>query len=246
MSGKGGVGKSSISANLAVAFARKGLRVGLMDVDLHGPSIGTIMGAGRKITSSGGSRIIPEICDDHLKVVSIDYLLENKDQPLIWRGPVKMGVIRQFIADVQWGDLDILVIDSPPGTGDEPLTVAQAVKDAKAIIVTTPQQVALADVRKSINFCRKIDLDMLGIIENMGPFFCPCCGKSVDVFKSGGGETIAKQMGIAFLGTLPFDPELTKACDSGRPMKAGKKGSGFSAALDACLSRLYDQLPMGD
>jgi len=242
MSGKGGVGKSSISTSLAVGMSQKGMRVGLMDVDLHGPSIATMMGIEQPISVTPDQRMIPKSYNDYLKVISIDYLLQDKDQPVIWRGPVKMGAIRQFITDVQWGELDVLIIDAPPGTGDEPLSVAQAVKDAKAIVVTTPQDVALADVRKSINFCRKVDLQILGIVENMGPFTCPCCGETVEVFKSGGGKALADQMNIPLLGTLPFEPKLVKACDAGRPMLSEKTSTEFSRAIDACIVRITEEL----
>jgi Mrp family chromosome partitioning ATPase len=169
-------------------------------------------------------------------------LMKDPDQAVVWRGPAKTGIIRQFIADVDWGTLDFLIIDSPPGTGDEPLSVAQAVSGAKAVIVTTPQDVALADVRKSINFCRTINLDLVGLVENMGPFACPCCGKTVALFKSRGGRITAETMGIDFLGTLPFDPGLVKACDEGALVTAADDKGPFTDALDHVVGAVEGKL----
>jgi Mrp family chromosome partitioning ATPase len=169
-------------------------------------------------------------------------LMLDSDQAVIWRGPAKSGVIRQFIGDVQWGSLDFLIIDAPPGTGDEPLSVAQTISDAKSIIVTTPQDVALSDVRKSINFCRVINMEILGLIENMGPFACPCCGESVALFKSGGGQTTAKKMDVPFLGTLPFDPEVVKACDKGKPTELKNAAPDFMAAVQRVVDGIEGAL----
>ena len=193
MSGKGGVGKSSIAAYLAVVLANNGHKVGLLDVDLHGPSIPRMLGVnGSILPSEHPGKVLPVHLMPNLHVLSIETLMgENKDAATIWRGPIKIGVIRQFISDIEWSDLDYLVIDSPPGTGDEPLTVAQTIPDAKALIVTTPQEVSLADVRKSINFCRQVNMAILGIVENMSGFICPHCGERTDLFKAHGGETMA-------------------------------------------------------
>ena len=188
MSGKGGVGKSSVSAGLAVSLSRLGFKVGLLDVDIHGPSLARIMGVDGLLDVSAEQRVIPKSLENDLKIVSMQALMPNADQAVIWRGPAKTGVIQQFIGDVLWGELDFLIVDAPPGTGDEPLSVAQMVPGAKAVIVTTPQDVALADVRKSINFCRTVNLEILGLLENMGPFACPCCGKTIALFKSNGGQ----------------------------------------------------------
>lgn len=242
MSGKGGVGKSSVSANLAVALARRGFSTGLLDVDLHGPSIAGIMGIQGLLDVSDQQQVIPKKVGEHLNVVSMQSLMKDPDQAVIWRGPAKTGIIRQFIGDVQWGALDFLIVDSPPGTGDEPLSVAQTITGARALIVTTPQDVALADVRKSINFCRTVNLDVVGLVENMGPFACPCCGKTIELFKSRGGRVTAETMGVAFLGTLPFDPQVVKACDEGRPI-AGEDNSGpFATALDAVVQAICARL----
>jgi Mrp family chromosome partitioning ATPase len=216
MSGKGGVGKSSVSVNLAIALAEKGFRVGLMDVDIHGPDIPRMLGlSGMMAGNAGLKQLDPMHFSDKLCAVSIESLMPNKDDAVIWRGPVKHSVIRQFIGEVAWGDLDYLIIDAPPGTGDEPLTVAQLIKDARVVIVTTPQEIALADVRKSISFCKTMQMDILGLVENMSGYTCPHCGKAVDLFGTGGGERTAIQHGLKLLGRIPFDPVLVQCGDAG-------------------------------
>jgi Mrp family chromosome partitioning ATPase len=238
MSGKGGVGKSSVSAGLAIRLAAAGHRVGLLDVDIHGPSLAGIMGVKGLMDVTEDKKVCPIKVQDNLKVVSMQSLMRDSDQAVIWRGPAKTGVIRQFIGDVQWDALDFLIIDAPPGTGDEPLSVAQTIPEAKAVIVTTPQDVALSDVRKSINFCRVIQMDVIGLIENMGPFACPCCGESLSLFKSGGGQATAEKMQVPFLGTLPFDAKVVQACDAGQPMRLQSDASQFISALDGVVSKL--------
>ncbi|MEW6079238.1 MAG: Mrp/NBP35 family ATP-binding protein [Thermodesulfobacteriota bacterium] len=215
MSGKGGVGKTSTSVNLAFALAGKGYKVGLMDVDIHGPDIPRMLGLTGMPGVTPDRKMIPVKYSDNLGIISIESLSQSKDDAIIWRGPIKHSVIQQFIGDVAWGDLDFLIIDSPPGTGDEPLTVAQVVTGAQAIIVTTPQEVALADVRKSINFCKTVKLEPFGLIENMSGFTCPHCGQMVDIFGAGGGEKTAREMGLNFLGRIPFDVNLVACGDSG-------------------------------
>jgi len=217
MSGKGGVGKSSVAAYLSVALAKKGYHVGLMDVDLHGPSIPRILGLkGRHDFAGNKGKMRPVGYLPNMEVISIETLMgENKDAPTIWRGPLKIGAIRQFISDIEWMNLDYLVIDSPPGTGDEPLTVAQTIPDAKALIVTTPQEVSLADVRKSINFCRQVKMEILGLVENMSGLTCPYCGEIIDVFKTRGGEATARRENLRLLATLPLEVEVVKEGDSG-------------------------------
>lgn len=216
MSGKGGVGKSSIAAYLSVALAKRGYKVGLMDVDLHGPDIPRILGLKGSVTPGSQKRKMrPVQYLPNMEVISIEILMEDKDAASIWRGPVKAGVIRQFIADIEWGDLDYLVIDSPPGTGDEPLTVAQTITDARALIVTTPQEISLADVRKSINFCRRVHMGIIGLVENMSGLKCPYCGKIIDLYKRRGGSDTAKKQGLKLLATLPFEPEIVKEGDAG-------------------------------
>jgi len=217
MSGKGGVGKSSVAAYLSVALAKRGYRVGLMDVDLHGPSIPRILGLNGSVGFGGREgKMIPVKYLPNMEVISIETLLgENKDTATIWRGPLKIGAIKQFISDIDWADLDYLVIDSPPGTGDEPLTVAQTISDAKALIVTTPQEVSLADVRKSINFCRQVKMEILGLVENMSGLKCPHCGKIIDVFKTRGGQETARKENLRLLATLPLELEVVKEGDVG-------------------------------
>lgn len=216
MSGKGGVGKSSVAAYLSIFLAKKGHRVGLMDVDLHGPSIPRMMGVRGGIRAVEAGKAIPISVMPNLDLISIESMMgEDKDAALIWRGPIKIGVIRQFISDIKWPELDYLIIDSPPGTGDEPMTVAQTIPDAKALIVTTPQEVSLADVRKSINFCRQMKMEIMGLVENMSGLTCPHCGKSIELFKTGGGRSTADKEGLRLLGNLPVEPELVKIGDSG-------------------------------
>jgi len=215
MSGKGGVGKSTVAVNLAVGLAEKGFRVGLMDVDLHGPSVPRMLGLIG--TFPGGDKPRPIPYSPNLSVVSIESLLPDKDKSIIWRGPLKIGVIRQFISDLEWDELDYLIIDSPPGTGDEPLTVAQTIPGALAMLVTTPQEVSLADVRKSIDFCRQVNMTMLGIVENMSGMVCPHCGEKIEFFKSGGGRTMAETFNVPFLGLVPFAQEVVQGGDSGKP-----------------------------
>jgi len=242
MSGKGGVGKSSFATNLAVTLAAKGFSTGLLDVDLHGPSIAGMAGVTGLLDVTRDQQVIPKTVGDRLKVVSMQSLMRDPDQAVIWRGPAKTGIIRQFIADVRWESLDFLVVDSPPGTGDEPLSVAQTISGAKALIVTTPQDVALADVRKSISFCRTVNLEIVGLVENMGPFACPCCGETVELFKSRGGRVTAETMNVPFLGTLPFDPQVVKACDEGAPIAASGNGGAFVEALDEVVQAVVGRM----
>jgi Mrp family chromosome partitioning ATPase len=242
MSGKGGVGKSSVSAGLALSLAGQGYQVGLLDVDIHGPSLAGMMGLEGLLDITPEKKVLPMPVNNNLKVVSMQSLMQDRDQAVIWRGPAKSGVIRQFVGEVQWGKMDFLIIDAPPGTGDEPLSVAQTIPEAKSVIVTTPQDVALADVRKSINFCRTINMAIVGLIENMGPFECPCCGKPISLFKSGGGKTTAEQMEIAFLGGLPFDPKVVKAMDEGKPLKLKTENTPFFSALEIVVDRLKSEL----
>ena len=217
MSGKGGVGKSSVAAYLSVSMAKRGYKVGLMDVDLHGPSIPRLLGLKGDIRPAGNEgKMLPVRYLPNMEVISIETLLgADKDSAVIWRGPLKGGVIKQFIADIEWMELDYMIIDSPPGTGDEPLTVAQTISDAKALIVTTPQEISLADVRKSIHFCRQVNMEILGLVENMSGLKCPYCGKIIDIFKARGGKRTAEKEHLRLLGTLPFEPEVVNEGDAG-------------------------------
>lgn len=238
MSGKGGVGKTSVSVNLAMALAAKGHKVGLMDVDIHGPDVPRMLGLTGMLEMNDSRKMIPVSYSKTLSAVSIESLMTGKDDAIIWRGPMKHSVIRQFIADVDWGELDYLIIDSPPGTGDEPLSVAQVIPDAHAIIVTTPQEVALADVRKSINFCKTVNMDILGVIENMSGYECPHCGKPVDIFGTGGGERTAELMGLEFLGRIPLDPRLVAAGDTGVAYREQHADSPVTRAFETVAERM--------
>jgi ATP-binding protein involved in chromosome partitioning len=242
LSGKGGVGKSTVAVNLAVALAAAGKKTGLLDVDIHGPSIPKMLGIENMPLHGTGESISPLEVGDNLRVMSIGFLLRNTDDAVIWRGPMKMGVIRQFLSDVEWGDLDYLIIDSPPGTGDEPLSVAQLIPDADgAVIVTTPQSVALIDVRKCVTFCRQLGLPVIGVVENMSGFVCPHCGERTELFKSGGGGEMADDMEVPFLGAVPFDPAVVLAADMGEPFivkHAGTETGKIFAALAVPLLAL--------
>ena len=215
MSGKGGVGKSTVAAYLAFLLSKKGLKVGLLDVDLHGPSIAKLMKVQGGFDMSQKGIVKPYAFSPQLSIVSLEMMLGEKDMAVIWRGPMKISAIRQFVSDIEWGDLDFLLVDSPPGTGDEPLTVAQTIPDAEALIVTTPQEISLADVRKSINFCRQVNMKILGVVENMSGQLCPHCGEQVPLFGQGGGEKMAREMDVPFLGSIPADAKMVTAGDKG-------------------------------
>ncbi len=216
LSGKGGVGKSTVAVNLATALALNGLRVGLLDVDIHGPSVPTMLGLeGASLKGNPGELFPVEF--GGLKVMSLGFLLQNPDDAVLWRGPMKMGVIKQFLTDVNWGDLDYLIVDAPPGTGDEPLSLCQLIQPLDgAVIVTTPQKVAAVDVRKSISFCRRLEVPVLGIVENMSGFVCPKCGELTQILPEGGGRQIATDMNVTFLGAIPMDPGIAQSGDSGK------------------------------
>jgi len=218
LSGKGGVGKSTVAVNLAISLSLEGKKIGLLDIDIHGPSIPKVLNLEGTRLQTDGEMLLPVEVSENLKVMSIGFLLPNNDDAVIWRGPRKYHMIKQFLKDVNWGELDFLIVDSPPGTGDEPLSIVQLLENADgAVIVTTPQEVALSDVRKGITFCRNLNLPVIGVLENMSGFVCPKCGEITDIFKSGGGEKMATQMNVPFLGRVPIDPQIVRACDSGQP-----------------------------
>ena len=245
MSGKGGVGKSTVSTNLALGLAKKGNKVGLMDVDIHGPDICRMLNLNEKLHESqtaGGGLIPPMKFGDNLKVISLEYMMEDRDDPIIWRGPLKVQAIRQFVADIDWGDLDYLIIDAPPGTGDEPLTVAQNIKDALALVVTTPQDIALADVRKSLNFCKHVEMEVVGMVENMSGFICPHCDESVEIFKTGGGEKTAHEFGVNFLGRIPLDPKIVIGGDDGNPYLSSDEDSPAVKAFSTVIENVEKYL----
>jgi len=218
ISGKGGVGKSIVTVNLAMAFALKGYSVGILDADIHGPSIPKMLGLHGMRLQSGPPGIFPVKGPMEVRVVSMDFLLPSEESPVIWRGPLKMSVIRQFLSDVVWGSLDFLLIDLPPGTGDEPLSVMQLLPEMDgAVIVTIPSEVSQLVVKKAVVFARELKIPVLGIIENMSYFICPKCGAEIDVFRSGGGERIAEELSAPFLGKIPLDPKICESGDEGTP-----------------------------
>jgi ATP-binding protein involved in chromosome partitioning len=242
LSGKGGVGKSTVAANLAVALARAGQKVGLLDIDVHGPSIPGLMGLEGQQVLGTDEGMLPVRMNDNLVVMSIGFLVGDEKTPVIWRGPMKYGVIQQFLRDVVWEDLDYLVVDSPPGTGDEPLSVAQLVgPGAGAVIVTTPQDVAVADVRRCVSFCNTLSVRVIGIIENMSGYICPKCGQSIDIFKTGGGEALAREMRVPFLGRIPIDPAIVISGDAGKPFAGGE----VATPADTAFSRIVPLILTG-
>ena len=244
LSGKGGVGKSTVATHLALALARQGHRTGLLDIDIHGPSVPKILGLEGRQMQVSDAGMLPVSLDERLKVLSIGFLLgPDQDAAVIWRGPMKHKVIREFLTQVVWGPLDYLVVDSPPGTGDEPLSIAQLIPEADgAVIVTTPQEVALADVRKCIRFCQAVRLPILGVVENMSGFACPRCGERLAPFGEGGGERMAQEMSVPFLGRLPMDPSLMAACDAGTPIDAGPDAGATGQALGRVIEGILQQI----
>lgn len=239
MSGKGGVGKSTVATSLAVTLAGRDHLIGLLDADIHGPNIPKMLGIEGAQFINRGDGIRPVAVYPNLQVASVAFLLESPDSAVIWRGPLKHAVIRQFLGDVTWGELDYLVVDLPPGTGDEALSVAQTIQAVSgAIIVTTPQDVALLDARKSVDFARKLHIPILGIVENMSGFICPHCGARTDIFKTGGGEQAANAMNVPFLGRIPLVADVVTHCDKGTPyveqFPQSEMAQAFSQMADAC------------
>jgi ATP-binding protein involved in chromosome partitioning len=257
LSGKGGVGKSSIAANLAVWLSMRDKLVGLLDIDIHGPSIPRLLNLEGRRVEADENGIKPVAYNKRLRVLSIGLLLGSDTDAVIWRGPMKHNLIRQFIKDVRWGDPDYLVVDCPPGTGDEPLSIAQLLGvikprgertetfekgPAAAVIVTTPQQLAVIDVKKCITFCRQLNLPVLGVIENMSGFVCPHCSRATDIFKSDGGEQMAADFAVPFLGAVPIDPAMTAAGDAGEPFICSDKRNLTVQAITNAFESLFSKL----
>ncbi|AQQ70314.1 Cell division inhibitor MinD [Limihaloglobus sulfuriphilus] len=238
LSGKGGVGKSTAAVNIAVELSRRGLNVGLLDIDLHGPSVPRMTDTSDVHCSTIKDKIVP-IQAGNLKIMSIAYLLQDEKQAVIWRGPMKHTVIKQLLGNTDWGILDYLIVDFPPGTGDEPLAAAELIGDgAEAVVVTTPQQVAVGDVRRCITFCEKLSLTVRGIVENMSSAVCPACGEVFNIYGSEGGRKLAEETGIELLGSIPIDPKITAGADEGRPISE----SGADEATLKALACIIDKL----
>ncbi|MCX8044804.1 MAG: Mrp/NBP35 family ATP-binding protein [Desulfobacterota bacterium] len=235
LSGKGGVGKSSVSVNLAATLAEQGKVVGILDADIHGPNIPKMLGVEeRRPCAAPGpvDGILPIEVGSNLRVMSIGFFLNREEDAIIWRGPMKHGLMKQFLGEVQWGALDYLVIDLPPGTGDEALSIAHLIKKVHgALIVTTPQDVALLDSKKSISFCRELKIPLIAVVENMSGMRCPHCNKEINLFKVGGGERIAKKMKVPFLGRVPLDPAMVLCTDEGRPFVIAHPDSPVAEAF---------------
>ncbi|AXV37365.1 MAG: ATP-binding protein [Methanobacterium sp. BRmetb2] len=243
MSGKGGVGKSTIAVNLATAFLKKGYKAGILDSDIHGPNIPRMLGIGDSFLKFEKNQILPIKTDDDMEVISTKFLLPDEDSPIIWRGPKKTGAIRQFLSDVKWGDLDVLIIDNPPGTGDEPLTILQSIPSLDGvIIVTTPQSVSLDDVKKCINMLKHLNISIIGLLENMSGFVCPHCNEEFSIFGQNNGEKIAEKMDIPFLGSLSVDINVSESIDNGIPVLKQNPDSVFSKGFFKIFSKIEDYI----
>jgi Mrp family chromosome partitioning ATPase len=240
LSGKGGVGKSTVAASLAATLAVQGYETGLLDIDIHGPSTPTLFGLSGQRLTQGPNGLQPVAVGTHLKVMSIAFCLEHPDQALIWRGPMKAGVIEQFVRDVDWGELDYLIVDAPPGTGDEPLSMCQLIPELDgAVVVTTPQEMASVDVRKSMVFCEQIGVDVLGIVENMSGFRCPKCGEVTHIFQQHGGARLAEERGVPLLASIPLDPAVGLRGDAGKMMLVDvPEHAPFARLADAVVEQL--------
>lgn len=237
LSGKGGVGKSTVSTNLAAGLSIKGFKVGLLDIDIHGPNIPNMFGIEGFVPTVTDLGIVPIIYSEKLRLISVGFFLENRDSAVAWRGPLKHKLIENFLTDVRWGELDCLVVDCPPGTGDEIISIVEMLdKVDGAVIVSTPQDVALADVRRTIKFCQDASIPILGVIENMSGFVCPHCGKSADIYKSGGAEKLAESYKVPFLGKIPIDPKIAMTGDEGKPLmlfyQDSEPAKAFSKIVD--------------
>ena len=243
LSGKGGVGKSTVSTNLATALAAHGRQVGLLDLDIHGPNIPKMLGIEDQRPAVLENHMDPVRVTGNLSVMSMAFLLPDTSSPVIWRGPMKMAVIGQFLSDVNWGSLDYLIVDLPPGTGDEALSIVQLAPNVQgAVIVTTPQDVAVLDAIKAIKFIEKLELPVIGIIENMSGLVCPHCGDTIDIFGRGGGEKAARELGVPYLGAIPLDPAMVKAGDEGRPYVLRHADTPTWKAVDAVMENVVKRV----
>ena len=232
ISGKGGVGKSTVTVNLAAAFALRENRVGILDADIHGPSVPRLLGLTGQRVKVGPPGAFPVAGPLGIKVVSIDFFLPEEGLPTIWRGPLKMTAIRQFLSDIVWGELDILFIDLPPGTGDEPLSIAQFLPEIDGvIIVTMPSELSRAVVKKAITFAQRLGMPIIGVVENMSGFVCPTCGDKIDIFQSGGGKKLAEEAKVPFLGSIPIDPKVSMDSDKGSPFVTDDANSPAAKAF---------------
>jgi len=243
-SGKGGVGKSTTSVNLALAFAQKGLRTAILDADIYGPSLPLMLGITEKPDSPDGKTLLP-IEKYGLKCMSIGFMVPA-DTPMIWRGPMVMGALEQMMGDVEWGEPDVLIVDMPPGTGDAQLTMAQRVALTGAVIVSTPQDLALLDARKGLNMFKRVEVPVLGIIENMSYFLCPHCGERSEIFTHGGAQKAAKEMGVDFLGEIPLEMAIREGSDTGQPIVSSQHDSPQAAAYHVIADALWKKVSEGE
>lgn len=243
LSNKGGVGKSALAINLACSLSKRGFEVGILDADLHGPSVAKMLGfEGQRLTSIKEG-MMPVVVGPKLRAFSMASLLSSPDAPVIWRGPLKMTALKQFLAEVVWGELDYLIVDAPPGTGDEPLSICQLIPELEGgIVVTTPQDVALSDSRKCVGFLQQLRIPTLGILENMSGFICPHCGKNIDLFKSGGGEKAALELRVPFLGKIPFDLNMVKSSDEGKPLVNEYETSQSTPIFEKIVDTLVEKI----
>jgi len=244
-SGKGGVGKTTTAVNLAYGLATRGYQTGILDVDIHGPNVPKMLGIENSRIMVSDLGIEPVSLLPNLKVMSLALIGLGKDEPVVWRGPLKAGLIRQFLADVNWGKLDYLIVDSPPGTGDEPLSICQLISDIDgAIIVTTPQDVAILDSRKGVLFAKKLNIPFIGVIENMSGLVCPYCQKSIDLFKTGGGQKIANDLEVSFLGKIPIEPDIVKLSDEGKPFIYFRKKTETAKVFEEIIDKMENSLTL--
>lgn len=239
-SGKGGVGKTTVAVNIAAGLVLRGRKVGLLDTDIHGPNVPKMLGIedARFETSSG--KVVPIVSSSGVRAISMSMFTQTPDAPVVWRGPLKMRAIAQFLTDVDWGELDWLIIDSPPGTGDEPLSVAQLIPSTAALIVTTPQAVALLDSRKAVTFAQLLKLKILGVVENMSGLVCPHCSKQIELFGQGGGAKMAREMLVPLLGQVPLDPSVVKDGDTGKPFVIAHPNSQAANVMMKIVARIME------